>query len=99
MPFFSSGKNKGFEGLIDEVAVWNRALPAALIPTVMFAMPGYLPELQLEATGGEQKDYTLGRVLYARFQVRFPLPATWDQRDEGRGVLGYRFAVKAHPYC
>jgi len=33
----------GFEGLIDEVAVWNRALPASIINTVMFTMPGYMP--------------------------------------------------------
>lgn len=56
-----------FEGLSDEVAVWNRALTAEEVRATLFKMPQYFPTHKLEAPRGVQEDLAAGRVLYARF--------------------------------
>jgi hypothetical protein len=55
------------EGLLDEVAVWNRALTEHDVHSAMFAMPARLPERFLSPHGAVQRDLSAGRVLYARF--------------------------------
>ena len=56
-----------YEGFIDEVAVWNRALDAAEIAAVPFDMPQARPPRAFHAPEGNQIDLSAGRVLWARF--------------------------------
>ena len=56
-----------FDGIIDEVAVWNRALSDEEVRATMFEMPKYMAKRELVAPRGHAMDYTAGRVLYARF--------------------------------
>ena len=56
---------QNFDGLLDEVAVWNRALSIDEIQTAMFKMAAN--KLLDTQTAGIQVDVTAGRVLYARF--------------------------------
>ena len=57
----------GFDGLLDEVVVWNRALEEADVHNAMFAMPARLPERVISPHAAAQRDLSAGRVLYARF--------------------------------
>ena len=56
-----------FDGLIDEVAVWNRGLNQEEVASTLFHMPKNLQGLTLEAPRGDQVDYSSGRALYTRF--------------------------------
>ena len=56
-----------FDGLIDEVAVWNRQLSAEEVASTLFHMPKHMLPKSLEAPRGNQVDFAAGRALYARF--------------------------------
>ena len=67
-----------FEGIVDEVAIWNRGLTPEEVRHAMFKMPQFLPARELEAPRGVQLDLAAGRVLWARFQnpcMEGPAPA------------------------
>jgi len=65
--FGEGSRSATFEGLSDEVAVWNRALSWEEVRATLFKMPQYFPTHKLEAPRGVQEDLAAGRVLYARF--------------------------------
>ena len=57
-----------FDGIMDEVAVWNRALEPEEVADAMFKMPSHLPHRPLESPNDEgQVDISSGRLLWARF--------------------------------
>ena len=62
-----AGESNSFDGFIDEVVVYNRAVAPEDIKGIMFKMPQYLPARELEAPRGVQLDLSAGRVLWTRF--------------------------------
>ena len=58
---------RDFEGLVDEVAIWNRGLSENEVQNAMFNMPASRFERKLTAPRGLQIDVAAGRVLWARF--------------------------------
>lgn len=85
----------GFDGLVDEVVVYDRDLSAgnAVVADIMFKMPLYLLPRELEVPSGIQKDLTQGRVLYAKFN-RVPcqmpeLPINTTDAYDHAGLTAY----------
>ena len=60
-------KYNDFEGLVDEVSVWNRTLSREEIADAMFKSPVHLPSTELVAPRSSQVDSSSGRVLWGRF--------------------------------
>ena len=56
-----------FVGLLDETAVWNRALSAIEVDYSLFKMPQGIAAREMRADHGVQLDVTLGQVHYGRF--------------------------------
>ena len=56
-----------FVGLLDETAVWNRALSATEVDHSLFKMPQGIAAREMRADHGVQLDVTLGQVHYGRF--------------------------------
>ncbi|UPQ99796.1 hypothetical protein HOP50_04g31050 [Chloropicon primus] len=56
-----------FDGLMDEVAVWNRVLDEDEVASTLFHMPKSLASRELEGPRGDQVDFAAGRTLYSRF--------------------------------
>ena len=56
-----------FEGLVDEIAIWNRDLSGDEVQEAMFNMPSSRLNRKLIAPLGVQVDVTAGRTLWARF--------------------------------
>ncbi|KAK3268674.1 hypothetical protein CYMTET_22835 [Cymbomonas tetramitiformis] len=61
------GSTKGLEGFIDEVAVWNLAVPQEHLKYTLFHMPAFKQIKELEAPRGRTIDLAVGRVLYVRW--------------------------------
>ena len=68
---FGSGcadrSTRTFEGIMDELVVWNRPLEPTELQHVMFKMPEYRKNREVEAPSDAQEDITSGRVMWARF--------------------------------
>ena len=61
------GTTATFDGIVDEVAVWNRGLDSDEVASTLFHMPKSLSSRRLEAPRGNQVDFSAWRTLYARF--------------------------------
>ncbi|KAK3247765.1 hypothetical protein CYMTET_42744 [Cymbomonas tetramitiformis] len=62
-----SSEYYGFEGLVDEVAIWDRELTEEEAAYTLFKMPQQLPGKELVAPRGDQMCPEKGRILYARY--------------------------------
>ena len=60
-------KYRDFDGIMDEVGVWSRALSPAEVVDAMFRAPAYLPSVEVSAPTSNQTDSGAGRVLWGRF--------------------------------
>lgn len=86
------GSTNYFDGLVDEIAVWNRGLDRDEISTTLFHMPKSAAARKLEAPRGDQVDFSAGRSLYSRFNnpcVEGPAAGISTKVSDDAGYTAY----------